>query len=297
MLVKKIDIHVHTTSWADDMPRFNGARFATPEELCEIYDRMGIELGVLLPAVNPEAAFHNNTNRDCCEIAERYPEKFVWFCNIDPRMGKNSPDTDFTHFLEYYKSRGAKGVGEVTANMYFDDPMVENLFYHVEKAGLPITFHIGNPGNDIGIIDEEGLPRLEKALLKFPKLIFLGHSQKFWAEISSEVGNRDGYPQGKVKPGGRLVELMRKYPNLHGDLSSGSGQNAIMRDPEFGYKFLEEFQDRLYFGTDICTPKQEGSLILSKFLDDAVENRHISQECYNKVCRENTLRLLKMDKQ
>ena len=51
MLVKKIDIHVHTTSWADDMPRFNGARFATPEELCEIYDRMGIELGVLLPAV------------------------------------------------------------------------------------------------------------------------------------------------------------------------------------------------------------------------------------------------------
>jgi len=37
MLVRKIDIHVHTTSWKDDMPRFNGARFATPDELCDIY--------------------------------------------------------------------------------------------------------------------------------------------------------------------------------------------------------------------------------------------------------------------
>ena len=39
MLVKKIDIHVHT-SWEDDMPRFNGSNYATPEELREMYDRM-----------------------------------------------------------------------------------------------------------------------------------------------------------------------------------------------------------------------------------------------------------------
>ena len=77
MLVRKIDIRVHTTSWKDDMPRFNGARFATPDELCDIYDRMGIELGVLLPGINPECAFHNNTNMDCCEIAKKYPGRFV----------------------------------------------------------------------------------------------------------------------------------------------------------------------------------------------------------------------------
>lgn len=295
MLVKKIDIHVHT-SWEDDMPRFNGSNYATPEELREMYDRMGIEFGVLLPGANPEGTFHYNTSGDCRRIANKYPETFVWFCSIDPRMGDNSPTTDFTPFLEYYKAQGAKGVGEVCANMYFDDPMVENLFYHVEKSGLPLTFHIGNMGNDYGLVDEPGLPRLERALQKFPKLTFLGHSQKFWAEISGDIGNRDGYPTGKVIPGGRVVELMRKYPNLHGDMSAGSGQNAIMRDPEFGYKFLEEFKDRLYFGTDICVPNQDERLILTKFLDDAVTNGHISQDCYNKVCRENALRLLKMDK-
>ena len=85
---------------------------------------------------------------------------------------------------------------------------------------------------------------------------------------------------------------MRKYPNLCGDLSAGSGQNALMRDPEFAYKFLEEFQDRLYFGTDICSPTNDFKLTF--FLDEAVENGHISQECYNKVCRENALKLLGM---
>ena len=85
---------------------------------------------------------------------------------------------------------------------------------------------------------------------------------------------------------------MRKYPNLCGDLSAGSGQNALMRDPEFAYKFLEEFQDRLFFGTDICSPTNDFKLTF--FLDEAVENGHISQECYNKVCRENALKLLGM---
>ena len=51
----------------------------------------------------------------------------------------------------------------------------------------------------------------------------------------------------------RLIEMMRAHPNLHGDLSAGSGHNALSRDPAFGVRFLNEFQDRLYFGTDIAT--------------------------------------------
>ena len=108
-------------------------------------------------------------------------------------------------------------------------------------------------------------------------------------------------PGGRVHPrvgGGRVgggrpvrvVELLRKYPNLCCDLSAGSGENAIRRDPEFGYAFLEEFQDRLYFGTDICAPHNE--MGLSKYLDEAVTQGHISQIAYEKICRENALRLL-----
>ena len=64
----------------------------------------------------------------------------------------------------------------------------------------------------------------------------------------------------------------------------------MRRDPEFAYRFLEEFQDRVLFGTDLCTPIDE--INLSGFLDEAVENGRISQTAYNKICRENALRLL-----
>ena len=60
----------------------------------------------------------------------------------------------------------------------------------------------------------------------------------------SEISGDDehgGYPAGPV-PGGRVVELMRKYPNLLGDLSAGSGLNAIMRDRKFGISFLNDFR-------------------------------------------------------
>ena len=66
---------------------------------------------------------------------------------------------------------------------------------------------------------------------------------------------------------------MRRYPNLYGDLSAGSGFGAISRDPEFGYAFLEEFQDRLYFALDLCDPAnitQPIRIGLAAFLDDAV---------------------------
>ena len=43
---------------------------------------------------------------------------------------------------------------------------------------------------------------------------------------------------------------MEKYPNIHGDLSAGSGHNAIARDLEFGRQFLIRRADRLLFGTD-----------------------------------------------
>ena len=290
--VKKIDIHIHITS-KKRMPRFFGDNedILTPTQIRSVYDELGIELGVDLPCVSAEAQYYFKTNEESYELVQAHPETLDWFCNLDPRMGLNSPETDFSRFINHYKEMGAKGVGELMSNMYFDDPMTLNLFKHCEACKMPVLFHIGGPTGDYGLIDDIGLPRLEKVLQMFPNLQFLGHSQKFWAEISSDVTeeSRYGFPTGKVTPG-RVVELMRKYPNLCGDISAGSGGNAVMRDPEFGYAFLEEFQDRLYFGTDICSIKNERPL--SFWLDKAVEDGNISQIAYEKICRENAYALL-----
>ncbi len=295
--LKKIDMHVHVIDDAEGaLLRTTGDTFCTPEQLLELYDMVGVEHGVILTAMSPECADERNTNREIYHIVKNDPKHFSWFCGIDPRFYKNSADTDFSAILNHYKALGAKGVAELTCNLEFDDPIVMNLLSHAEKCEMPVTIHIGSLGNDYGVIDEIGLPRLEKILKTFPELQIIGHSQKFWSEISGDVTEeiRDTYPEGKVAPGGRVPELLRKYKNLTADISAGSGYNAMARDPEFAYQFLEEFQDQLYYGTDICSPvnRTNPMLKLAAFLDDAMEQGKISYEAYEKISRGNALRLL-----
>lgn len=294
-LVPKIDIHVHAVPFPM-IRRRDGSPFADPMELRRIYDEIGVEKGVLLPDGVYEAGSGDCVSpREAYVMARDFPETFGWwFSPISPYAAENTPDNDLSFYLEQYKAWGAKGVGEIEENLPFDDPYMENLFKHCEACGMPVIFHLGNKGGDYGIVDGLGLYGLEKALQKFPKLLFFGHSQKFWAEIGDcDEATRNIYPSGKVNPG-RLVELFRKYPNLQGDLSAGSGANAILRDPEFGYEFLEEFSHQLYFGTDICAPQPDTTRVgrLSRFLDDAVTNGKISYETYERVSRGNALDVL-----
>ncbi len=300
MRVKKIDMHAHAVS-SHGYPHPGGDFWPMPEELIAMYEKMGIERAVLMPLITTEYYFESTTNREIKAMVDQYPQYFSWFCNIDPRQGKHSPQTNFTPVLEHYKALGAKGVGEVCSNLYFDDPMTMNLFYHCEQCELPVTFHIGYKGGDYGLVDDLNLPRLETVLKTFPGLKLIGHSQKFWIEISGNLTleTRNGPPTGKVAPGGRVAELLAKYPGMYADLSADSGANAILRDPEYAYGFLEQFKDKLLFATDICTSSFERvqSRSLSKlgpFLDDAVDKGYISEDAYYKICRGNAEKLLNL---
>lgn len=291
-----IDIHVHTRLYPGP-ERTGGGTYATPKQLMDMLKPRDVRHAVLLPGVNPECAFVPQGMGDALAVVEKYPDFFIPFMNIDPRQATNSPDADLGQLMRFYKERGCKGLGEICANLAFDDPLVENLFKHAEAEQLPVLFHMGPQlGGCYGLVDRLGLPLLEGALRKFPDLTFVGHSQPFWAEISGDLTeeNRNSYPKGPVTEGGATVRLLREYPNLYGDLSpaAGSGFNAISRDPAFGYAFLEEFQDRLLFGTDICDPRNQ--LTLFDFLNQAVANGDISRDCYEKVCYRNAERLLQI---
>jgi len=285
-----IDTHAHTVS--RPAPLRNGVMpFASPEYLLKRYNLLGIDSAVILPLVNPDCGAQLQSNEEALDISERFPGRFIPFCNIDPRMDTNDGSANLEFFVEYYQAQGCKGCGEVCANLPFDDPRVEALFRACEKHGLPLTFHLAPQiGGCYGLYDEPGLPLLEKALQKFPSLTFLGHTQPFWAEISVlDPAERNTYPAGPVTPG-RLVELMRRYPNLRGDLSAGSGHNAVSRDESFGAEFLEEFQHRLYFGTDICHPDTKTPLV--DYLLRLRAEKKISETCFTKIARENAAHLL-----
>ena len=123
-IIKKIDIHAHAVAFPDFIPphRATGQRFLTAEELIAIYNDLNIEMGVLLPIGSPEAQPAPMTGEACAYIASRHPDRFVWFCGVDPRTGENSASTDLSYYLNHYKSLGAKGLGELTAQLYADAP-------------------------------------------------------------------------------------------------------------------------------------------------------------------------------
>lgn len=285
-----IDIHTHLGRLLrEDVP-------VTAEELIENMDRWGVEKAVVLPLdATPEGSTFWFTTQQVIEVYRRYPDRIIPFCKLDPRQINNSPKTDFIWILQEYKDLGCRGVGEITANLYIDDPMVLNLFAQCGELEMPVLFHlVDRIGAPYGLVDDIYLPRLERALRELPKTIFIGHAMSFWAEISADVSEdtRGGYPKGPVKAPGRLQELLKKYDNLYGDLSAGSGFNAITRDPEYGYKFLEEFQDKLLFGTDFCHHNQEVPIV--NYIKNALECGKISKTAYEKITHLNAEKLLKL---
>ena len=295
--VKKIDIHAHTTAYPQYIPKYtNGTRKRTTDELFrEYYDKINVEKCVLLPIVSPEGLFSVTSNEEIKFLVDNAPDKLLWFCNVDPRSYQNSKDSNLGYLLEHYMSIGAKGVGEVTANLYADDPKLDNLFGFCAELGLPVTIHIApEPVGYYGIADELGLPRIEKMLKKHPKLKIFGHSQCFWSEISENSEKiRCTYPSGKVTEG-RLHELLRKYENLYCDMSAGSGANAFMRDRDHASRFIEEFSDRLMYGCDICTPGSTFPFEFDNFLTSMRTSGEISEENYIKIVRQNAERLLNL---
>ena len=295
--IKKIDIHAHATAFPQFAPPHpaTGYRMVCAEEILKFYDKLGIEKGVLLPIISPEAQWLQMTNEETKWITETYLDRFVWFCNVDPRSCENTTESKLTYLLEHYKKLGAKGVGELTSNIYTDDAKMDNLFMQCAAAKMPVTIHIApEPNGYYGIVDDLGLPRLEKMLKKHKDLVILGHSAAFWSEISDCTQEiRNTYPAGKVKEG-RLLHLLREYENLYCDLSAGSAANALMRDRDYAARFVEEFADRLYYGCDICATFNEHPYQFNDFLDSMRASGEISEENYRKIVRENAIKLLNL---
>lgn len=286
-----IDIHGHVYKHFG-IKQDGVNHFITPEQLIKRYDELGIDRGCLLPLIGPEV-YLPESNEEILEIAEDYSDRFIPFCNVDPRALTNSPDAPLDYVLGYYRDKGCKGVGEFMPNLPFLNPLVQNLFKHTQAVGLPLLFDISPYiGGAYGLYDDPGLPQLEASLHSFPRLTIIGHGPAFWAEMGTldNEADRAGYPSYPVRAEGIVPKLLRRYNNLWADLSAVSGYNALARDPDHAVQFLNEFQDKLLFGTDICTVDQPAPL--ANFLINLRDTGRISQETFGKIAKENAVRLL-----
>ena len=280
--MKKIDLHMHimTTLAIPKIGKFN---LSSPKGMIAHMEELGIGKAVLMSSGEKKIPFGKNSV--CKKICDKHPEHFAWMCALD----ETDEATVYDRLAEC-KRQGAIGVGELTINKRLDTPFLQALFAAAEKLELPVTIHMSpEEGYSYGVVDEPRLPLLEGVLQKYPNLKVLGHSQTFWIEMSADAPDekekRNSWGEGPVVPGGRVPELFAKYENLYGDLSANSAGQAIMRDPEFGLKFLETYADRLFFATDMVN--SDMVFPLGAWLDEQVTNGKLSREAYEKICWKN----------
>lgn len=272
-----IDVHTHIGRIARD------SKPLTVGVMVSNMDKLGIEKSVILPIENPEELEYYSTTEYVLAECEKYPDRLIPFCNVDPRRGM--PGWDPYPIIEEYKERGCKGFGECLSGLPIDDPRCCKLYDACGALGLPVLHDIRYSYINY---DKPGLPGFEKVLSQYSNTVFIGHGPAWWSEISAEVDPTVGYPKGKVKPGGRADILLGKYENLYADISAYSGYNALTRDPEFGIEFLERRHDKLLFGTDYLSEGQRLPIV------DYIKKVDISRRAFRAITRENAIKLLKI---
>jgi predicted TIM-barrel fold metal-dependent hydrolase len=280
-----IDYHVHIGKI------FYGRKPLTPKRLIKKMDEIGIEKAVILPIENPEETHWYNTSENVLKVCKKYKERLIPFCNVDPRRGLNSENEKFIfNLIEEYVKKGAKGFGEILANLRFNDKRMKNIYKACGELKISIVFHLGGvpERSTIGLTDEIGLPYMEEILNEFPNTIFVAHGTGWWAEISGDVKpeDRDTYPKGKIEKEGRVQYLLKNYPNIYADLSGGSAYNALTRDSEYGIEFLNKFYNKLLFATDYFYPEQELPIV------EYMKNVNISEDKKKMIFYENAKKLL-----
>jgi predicted TIM-barrel fold metal-dependent hydrolase len=277
---KYIDVHTHVgTIW-------NGNKELTASQLVRWMDHHDVVQAVVLPLTSPESSSFLCLTEGALQAHKEFPDRLIPFCSIDPRTSVVGGVRGFESIIRRYVDMGAKGFGEHKVGLDFDDPLMMQIYEVCEKIGIPLLFHMDSVRGK----DRPGLPRLAHALATFPQLTFIGHGPGWWASISGEAKSADfnSSPPRPVTPGGAIDKLMDTYPNLSGDLSAGSGAQAISRDPTFGRQFLIRRQDRLLFGTDYLQPGQPVPQF--KLLDSL----NLPAEIEHKIFRKNAERLLKL---
>lgn len=188
----------------------------------------------------------------CISYAERAPGKFILGYAPDPRRPEAIDQLEAA--MDIYDVRVC---GEIKLRMMYDNPDALRMWRFCGEKGLPVTVHIDYEFNSGRKYPRPnywyggGIESFERAVRACPQTTFLGHAPGFWSHISGDDQfDKASYPKGPVLPGGKLIQMMRDYPNLYCDMSAGSAHNALNRDHAFTRDFLLEFKDRVLYARD-----------------------------------------------
>jgi predicted TIM-barrel fold metal-dependent hydrolase len=170
------------------------------------------------------------------------PGRMRFFASVDVAR------PDAIDVLRAAVKAGAIGLGELKSRVAADGPEMRRVYELAAELRAPVLLHFQD--GPTGQVFNEGIQRFGAILKAYPRTMFIGHANSFWANVSTEAPADVAYPSGPVKRGGVTDRLLSEFPNLYGDLSANSGRNMLGRDPDFAARFLERHQNKLMFGSD-----------------------------------------------
>jgi predicted TIM-barrel fold metal-dependent hydrolase len=267
-----LDIHQHTN--------YSGR---TDEQLRAHQRTMGIAQTILLPAGSKYGlAAGCGGNDTVVALAKAYPKEFLFFANELPDIPETKP------VLERYLKAGAIGIGEQKFHVECDSKAMQLVADIAKHHGVPVLMHFQHNVYNLGF------ERFHRMLEMYPTVNFIGHAQTWWGNIDKNHNQAAMYPKGPVTPGGITDRLLSEYSNMYGDLSAGSGLNALLRDEDHARDFLTRHQDKLLYGSD-CNDKVGAGKACSGSQQLATVRRLAPDaQAIRKMLYENAARLLKI---
>ena len=185
---------------------------------------------------------------------DRRPGRFARSVRTDPTV----PDAD--KVLRDALKGGAVSIGEMKFHLALDSPEMRRVYDVAAEMEVPVMMHIQTFPHFPGEMPyNTGYPEFDKVLRAYPRTMFIGHGDLFWAHISADVPTDRGYPTGPIKRGGLTDRWLSDYANLYADLSANSGNNALSRDTAFARDFIVRHQKKLLFGSDCSCTGGKGS--------------------------------------
>ena len=221
---------------------------------------MGVTTTILLPSGRPlnRPSTHEGKsngldaqalgNEACWQFAQAHRAAYRFAANEVPDIPEARSE------IERYLGRGAVMIAEQKFGVECDSPEMQRIYAIARERNVPVLMHWQFETYN------KGFERFHRMLEKYPQVSFIGHAQTWWANIDKNHADQKVlYPKGPVTAGGFTDRYLADYPNMFGDLSAGSGLNALTRDEDFTRGFLERHQDKLIFGSDCSDPDGSGA--------------------------------------
>jgi predicted TIM-barrel fold metal-dependent hydrolase len=257
---------------------------------------MGVTTTILLPsgrdvtsasthqgvANGLQASAHGNER--CYRFAAARAADYLHGANEVPDID------DAPREIERYLKRGARLIAEQKFGVDCDGPPMQRIYELADAHRVPVLMHWQFQ------MYNYGFERFHKMLEKYPRVVFIGHAQTWWAHIDRNYRDDPAqlYPKGPVSPGGLTDRYLSDYSNIFGDLSAGSGLNALTRDEGFARDFLARHQDKLLFGSDCSDAAGSGPSCQGTQTIAAIRRLAPSRTIERKILFENAARVFKL---